>query len=658
MNSESPTEGPRPAIIDNDLNNLYYDAEEEEASLPLKKVPTGDVYEASRAGDVERLKFLLEAGVNVNARDAWDSTPLYYACLTGHFDAARILLESGAICLEHTFDGDRCHYAALNLKVRRLLKTFEARPPPLEPLQSALREVFLSCKANQLFHDEYTSKNSGNRSPSEHFGNDFSPDITFFVQGRPIEAHRGILVARSPFFKKKFETVWKNRKEIRFSKHKLSFSALYSLIHFFYSDRLDIAVDDMEDLVRICKVCKCEGLKNALEKELIHQKYADYKSLRDADDSKKRFILQGSSLPEKERLPAAMHRLLHLSLEKSRREMRSLEHMGQHTGFIISSDMVYHVNGIETANNKMYNGHISREKGDIKETFAQDAATYDISSKTSIQFQDICEFFDSDHAEKWNSECGRHCRLDTDELSLDDHADVCFFVEGKKFRSHQVVLASRSEYFKARLSRTTGFLEGKDGSQNGTLMLLEEHDLSAEAFEKLLEYMYTDKVADIDPEQVEEIIDAASRYLLFSLKRAVADALLPHLELASPAELCDWLMLADMYGVWKIREHCLDVMALNFETFAETLEFHRMLLALPPPSGDSSQRTSVPSAPGEQEKSNQGNVLDDLREKWLEAEAAELDKRDDSALQFDRRLEMLVLVAQHENQSTASQELQ
>ena len=90
----------------------------------------------------------------MNARDQWDSVALYYACLAGHLDAARMLLESGAICSEHTFDGDRCHYAALNLKVRKLLKAFEARPPPLGPLQGALRETFLGCAANQSYNEE------------------------------------------------------------------------------------------------------------------------------------------------------------------------------------------------------------------------------------------------------------------------------------------------------------------------------------------------------------------------------------------------------------------------------------------------------------------------------------------------------------------------
>lgn len=43
------------------------------------------------------------------------------------------------------------------------------------------------------------------------------------------------------------------------------------------------------------------------------------------------------------------------------------------------------------------------------------------------------------------------------------------------------------------------------------------------------------------------MFDAASRYLLFPLKRVVADALLPHLEMVSLAELCHWLVLSDMY---------------------------------------------------------------------------------------------------------------
>ena len=143
--------------LDPDLYGIDLDPSDFGSSLPLKKVPNGDIFSASRAGDVDRLRYLLESGVNVNARDQWDSVALYYACLAGHLDAARMLLESGAICSEHTFDGDRCHYAALNLKVRKLLKAFEARPPPLGPLQAALRETFLGCGANRAYLEQVES---------------------------------------------------------------------------------------------------------------------------------------------------------------------------------------------------------------------------------------------------------------------------------------------------------------------------------------------------------------------------------------------------------------------------------------------------------------------------------------------------------------------
>lgn len=144
-----------------ELGEMDLDPEDLQPSVPLKRVPAGDLFEAARAGDLDRLRYLLDSGVNVNARDPWDSVALYYACLAGHVDAARMLLDAGAICSERTFDGDRCHYAALNLRVRRLLKAFEARPPPLAPLPAALRDTFLSCAANRRAYIEQWEAGAG-----------------------------------------------------------------------------------------------------------------------------------------------------------------------------------------------------------------------------------------------------------------------------------------------------------------------------------------------------------------------------------------------------------------------------------------------------------------------------------------------------------------
>lgn len=227
----------------------------------------------------------------------------------------------------------------------------------------------------------------------------------FYVHGRPLEAHRLILSARSPFFKHKFHTDWKQRKEVRFSHAKLSYASLFSLLLFFYSDRLEVSVDDMEDLARLCRVCKCHSLQTLVDKEINHQRHADYKALTDVDNSQKRFILQGFSLPEEDRLPNALSRLLQISLANSSR--------------------------------------------------AHNAA-------------------------------GRGAEVNDLENDL---ADVCVRVENKMFRCHQVILASRSEYFKARLARKKDFPEGTDSLPNHTLLCLEEHDLSAEAFQKMIEYM-------------------------------------------------------------------------------------------------------------------------------------------------------------------------
>uniref|UniRef100_A0A0D9WPS4 BTB domain-containing protein n=1 Tax=Leersia perrieri TaxID=77586 RepID=A0A0D9WPS4_9ORYZ len=559
------------------------DPEDLHPSVPLKKVPAGDLFEAARAGDCGRLALLLEAGANVNERDRWDSVALYYACLAGHADAARMLLEAGAVCAERTFDGDRCHYAALNLRLRRLLRAYEARPPPLPPLHAALRSTFLACPANRAAFLEMLQWSAGSEAaalaaaaaagfgPTDNASSTspFPPDITFYVDGKPIEAHRAILCARSSFFRQKFKTDWKTRKEVRFSSQKLSFGALYSLIHFFYSDRLEVDVDDMENLARACKVCKCVELQKILDKEVVHQRYAQHKAVRqeDLDSSQKRFILHGQSLPEEDRLPSALQRILEECLANSREQ---------------------------DCHNDEPN-EMSRDSG------------------------------------------------------VDDAADLYIKVCDKVFQCHQVILASRSEYFKTRLSRNMDFVEAKSWLQaTDNLPFLEEHDLSTEAFENVLEYMYTDKLENMDPSQAEELFDIASRYLLFPLKRAVADILLPYLEHVSPAELCHWLMLSDIYDVVKIREYCLDVIACNFEMFADTREFRALLLTLPPPSGDDSLRTTRPSAPGTAGNTDQGNLLDDLREKWLEAEAAELDERDESAKLFDNRLEMLMLVAEQE----------
>jgi hypothetical protein len=51
---------------------------------------------AARKGDVAVVKQLLDKGADVNAKNRYNSTPLFFACDRGHLEVAKLLIERGA----------------------------------------------------------------------------------------------------------------------------------------------------------------------------------------------------------------------------------------------------------------------------------------------------------------------------------------------------------------------------------------------------------------------------------------------------------------------------------------------------------------------------------------------------------------------------------
>uniref|UniRef100_A0A8C1F399 Ankyrin repeat and BTB (POZ) domain containing 1 n=1 Tax=Cyprinus carpio carpio TaxID=630221 RepID=A0A8C1F399_CYPCA len=202
-----------------------------------------DLFSSCRKGDIARVRYLVEQrDVELNIRDKWDSTPLYYACLCGHEDLVQYLLANGAKCEANTFDGERCLYGALSDPIRRLLKEYKR----------------ITAKAMQRdYYDQFlqTLLEQGSYS-----------DVTFMVHGEMFRAHRCILSARSEYFAHMLETKWKGKSAINL-KHPIILHPVCCL----FPGRLDIDVNYVEDCKRLAKQCKISELIEELEVKLSNK---------------------------------------------------------------------------------------------------------------------------------------------------------------------------------------------------------------------------------------------------------------------------------------------------------------------------------------------------------------------------------------------------
>ncbi|KAF2810313.1 uncharacterized protein BDZ99DRAFT_416580 [Mytilinidion resinicola] len=139
--------------------------------------------EACRRGDLKICQELIMKGVNINARDRFDYTPLILASLCGQFEVAQLLLESGALCERDTFQGERCLYNALNDRIRNLLLSYDyaKSTDPLQPLAAHITSLLTRD------HPKTT-------------------DITLVTPTESFRLHKFVLSARSPYFAKKLAT--------------------------------------------------------------------------------------------------------------------------------------------------------------------------------------------------------------------------------------------------------------------------------------------------------------------------------------------------------------------------------------------------------------------------------------------------------------------
>lgn len=139
--------------------------------------------EACRRGDLKVCQEMIMEGVNINAKDLYDYTPLILASLCGNFEIVQLLLEAGALCERDTFQGERCLYNALNDRIRNLLLSYDysKSSDPLQPLASHLTSLLTREQPK-------------------------TADLAVITATETFNLHKFVLSARSPYFMSKFAT--------------------------------------------------------------------------------------------------------------------------------------------------------------------------------------------------------------------------------------------------------------------------------------------------------------------------------------------------------------------------------------------------------------------------------------------------------------------
>ncbi|KAK4025082.1 ankyrin repeat and BTB/POZ domain-containing protein 1 [Daphnia magna] len=201
-----------------------------------------ELFLSCRSGNLKKIKYLVEhKEVDLNVRDRWDSTPLYYACLCGHVELAEYLLDNGAQCEAQTFDGERILYGALTNEIRNKLKNYKVISSSV-----VVRDEYEEFLRKLLDLGDYS-------------------DFSFYLQGEEIAVHRFILAARSPYFSEAFQERWTSKRTVKLQDKLVDLAAFKSVVQYLYSGRLNTLLDDVDECIRLAIQCRLPYLKDSLE---------------------------------------------------------------------------------------------------------------------------------------------------------------------------------------------------------------------------------------------------------------------------------------------------------------------------------------------------------------------------------------------------------
>lgn len=173
----------------------------------------------------------------------------------------------------------------------------------------------------------------------------------------------------------------------------------------------------------------------------------------------------------------------------------------------------------------------------------------------------------------------------TNDPGEDLYEDIAFKIEGRVFYGHKFFFCGRSEYFRALVSGN--FKEGdvNDEDENGeSIREIELHDVSAEAFAYVVDFIYTDNLNNAmafvqelrrkreryDNSTGEEkewhliykVLQLSDMYMLPVLRHLCSVMLSQSIDLEN---LFDLIALEELMNLERLRDPLVQFMALHLE---------------------------------------------------------------------------------------------
>jgi len=145
-------------------------------------------------------------------------------------------------------------------------------------------------------------------------------------------------------------------------------------------------------------------------------------------------------------------------------------------------------------------------------------------------------------------------------------SDVTFLVDGFPVFASKIHLGSRSEHFRAMLF---GGLRESQSDCNE----IEIKDVSHAVFLKLIEYLYTDNVGDINPELAVQLLIASEQYMLDRLKALCEESIRESITVENVVGV---FLTSHKHNAEVLKSICLDYILENLEDVKVTQAFFEL----------------------------------------------------------------------------------